>query len=197
MAALLSATGPSAFEDLERLICQDAGLAHRFLRLADSAFFAARLRVRSIRDALLRLGAQAVRRWALLLLLAGLTDSPSAAARHLLSVGLHRARVCELLARQDPAACPERAFTVGLLSVLPPLLNQTIDELLAELPVDAHLAAALLDDHAPEGRLLAAAIAHERGERENADGHPSLLAAISRIYAQSLLWADDTARQLS
>jgi EAL and modified HD-GYP domain-containing signal transduction protein len=196
LAALLGATGPGAFEEIERLICQDAGLAHRFLRLADSAFYTARARVRSVRDALLRLGAAPVRRWVLLLLLAGLTDSPSGAARHLLGVGLHRARLCELLAGQDAAACPERAFTTGLLSILPALLDQPIEELLAELPLDERLSAALIHHRAPEGALLVAAIAYERGERDNPAAGPSLLAAISRIYAEALLWADDTARRL-
>ncbi len=195
LAALLGATGPGAFEDIERLICQDAGLAHRFLRLADSAFYTARAPVRSVRDALLRLGAAPVRRWVLLLILAGLTDSRSGAARHLLGVGLHRARLCELLARQA-AACPERAFTIGLLSILPALLDQPIEELLAELPLDEQVSAALIDHRAPEGALLVAAIAYERGERENPAGDPSLLAAISRIYAEALLWADDTVGRL-
>ena len=192
LAALLGATGPGAFEDIERLICQDAGLAHRFLRLADSAFYTARDRVRSVRDALLRLGAGPVRRWAVLLVLAGLADSSSPAAHHLLGVGLHRARLCELLAREDAAACPDRAFTAGLLSVLPALLQQPIEPLLDELPVDERLSAALVGHRGPEGALLAAALAYERGERADLDGHPTLLAAISRIYAESLLWADDT-----
>lgn len=199
MAALtevLTATGPGAFEDLERLIAQDAGLAQRFLRLAGSAFYATRGRVRSIRDALARLGAEAVRRWALMLVLAGLVDSSSDAHRHLLGVGLHRARICDLLARQDPDASRDRAFSVGLLSVLPGLVGQTMDALVAELPVDEHLARALTQHEEREGRLLAAVIAYENGERENAEGDPPLLAAITRIYAEALLWADETAHRL-
>jgi len=193
LAEALNATGQTAFEQLERLICRDVGLAHRFLRLADSALYARRARVRSIRDALARLGADAVRRWALMLTLVGVTDTSSQAARVLLGVGLHRARVCELLARQELNADPDRAFTAGLLSVLPGLVDRPMDELVAELPVDDRLASALIDHLGAEGRLLAAMIAYEDGQRASADGFPPLLAAITRIYAQSLLWADDTA----
>lgn len=39
-------------------------------------------------------------------------------------------------------------------------------------------------------------IAYEDGEGENVDGFPPLLAAITRICAQSLLWADDAANEL-
>ena len=192
VAQALNATGEGAFEQLERLIGRDVGLAHRFLRLADSAFYARGARVRSIRDALSRLGADAVRRWALMLTLAGVTDTSSETARVLLGVGLHRARTCELLAGHEVHADPDAAFTVGLLSVLPGLVDRPMDELVAELPVDERLAAALVDHLGAEGRLLAAMIAYEDGQRENADGFPPLLAAISRIYAESLLWADDT-----
>jgi uncharacterized delta-60 repeat protein len=156
----------------EQLICRDVGLAHRFLRLADSAFYARRARVRSIRDALARLGADAVRRWALALALAGLTDTSSETARALLGVALHRARVCELLARQELAADPDAAFTVGLLSVLPGLIDRPMEELVAELPLDYRLARALMDHLGAEGSLLAAMIAYEDGQRENADGRP-------------------------
>jgi hypothetical protein len=57
------------------------------------------------------LGSVAVRRWATLLVLAGVTDRPN----HLLELGLSRARLCELLAMRDDEADTERAFTVGLL----------------------------------------------------------------------------------
>ena len=197
LAAVLTATGPGAFEDLERLICQDAGLAHRFLRLADSAFYAGRSPVRSVRDALARLGARAVRRWGLVLVMAGLADTSSSTVRHLLGVGLHRARICQLLARDTPDACPDRAFSSGLLSILPALTDQPIAELVAELPLDDRLARALCEHHGAEGELLAAAIAYGRGDRENTEGHPPLLTAITRIYTEALLWADDAVHELS
>lgn len=191
LSALATVAEGCSFEELERLISQDAGLAHRFLRLSNSAFFAARAHARSVHDALLRLGSEAVRRWTLLLLLSGLTDTGSSAARHQLGVGLHRARICELVAREHPSACPTRAFTAGLLSVLPNLLGRPIGEILDELRVDQRLRDALGEQQGPEGRLLAAIRAYEHGQCETDRDQPPELAAISRIYAHALLWADD------
>jgi c-di-GMP phosphodiesterase len=197
LATALDAGGAASFEDLERLIVQDAGLSCRFLRLAGSAAYAGRAPAGSIRQALARLGEHATRRWLVIMLLAGLTDAgPGSAARHMLGVGLHRARICELLARDSADACAETAFTAGLLSVLPALVDQPISDLVAEVPLHPRLAQALLDYQGPEGRLLAAMIAYEDGERENADGDPRLLAAITRIYAGSLLWADEAVSHL-
>jgi c-di-GMP phosphodiesterase len=80
------------------MITQDAGLAYKLVRLANSAFVGARGRVTSVRGALARMGSVNVRRWAMLLSLAGLTDRP----QHLLATGLLRARQCELLAAPMP-----------------------------------------------------------------------------------------------
>lgn len=196
LAAVLRAEGPDAFEELERVICHDAGLAHRFLRVADCALYARRTRVRSVHDALARVGTETARHWALMTIVGGMADTRSPAARHFLGVGLHRARVCQLLARQRRDACPDRAFSVGLLSILPVLTREPVDELLCDLPLDERLAGALADHLGAEGQMLAAILAHESGQRANAENHPRLLAAVSRVYADALLWADDHAGRL-
>jgi EAL and modified HD-GYP domain-containing signal transduction protein len=196
LSALSTVAEACSFEELERLITQDAGLSHRFLRLSNSAFFAARAQAGSVHDALLRLGSEAVRRWMLLLLLSGLNDTGSPGARHQLGVGLQRARICELLARERPGACPTRAFSVGVLSVLPGLLGRPMAEILDELPVDQRLHQALSEQQGPEGRLLAAIQAYEHSHREDDRAQPPDLTDIGRIYAHALVWADDIAAQI-
>jgi EAL and modified HD-GYP domain-containing signal transduction protein len=185
--ATLVRAGPLEFEELEELISRDAGLSQRFLRLANSAFYAARSPVGSIRRALVRLGTDTVRQWALLLLVSGLRDRPD----HLLTLALQRARLCELIAHEHPTAEPDRAFTTGLLSTLDALLNRPMDELLAELPLDERLTKALLERDGPEGQLLAVVIAYERGNFEACAQHGISLASLSGAYRQALEWADE------
>jgi EAL and modified HD-GYP domain-containing signal transduction protein len=193
----LASGGPEAFDQLERLIIRDAGLAHRFLRLAGSAFFSPRGPIRSVRHALARLGAETTRRWVILLLLAGLTDAaPDSPAAYLLGLGLHRARLCEVLAGEIDDADPDAAFTCGLLSVLPALLERSMADLLTELSLGERLTRALLEHHGAEGELLAALIAYENGARRAGEAQAPLHAAIRRIYASCLLWAEDTRAQL-
>jgi EAL and modified HD-GYP domain-containing signal transduction protein len=197
LSEVLRTGGPTAFDELERIIVQDAGLAHRFLRLAGSAFFSPRRPVQSVRHALARLGAETTRRWVMLLLLAGLSDAAGdSPAAHLLGLGLHRARLCMVLAGQTGDADPDAAFTCGLLSVLPALLERSMDSLLGELSLDPRLTRALLDHEGGEGRLLAALIAYENGARRGAEGQAPLQEAIRRIYATCLLWAEETRAQL-
>jgi c-di-GMP phosphodiesterase len=192
--SMLAARGDlSSFESLERVIVEDPGLAHKLVRLANSAFFGGRHPVGSIRQALMMLGSVAVRRWATLLVLAGVTDRPN----HLLELGLSRARLCELLALRDEEADSERAFTVGLFSVVDALLRMPMPQLLEELPFDERTKGALTDHHGPEGRILAGVLAYESGDFERCTTRGVSLLDIARAYRDALDWTTDAALQLA
>ena len=187
LGALIDSGADWTFERLEAAIRQDAGLSHRFLRLVNSAAFYARAPVGSIREALVRLGTVPVRRWLMLLILAGLSDQP----QHLLATALQRARLCELVASNDAAMEPDRAFTAGLLSVLDALLGQPMDEIVRELRLDERLSAALLDRAGPEGELLLAVLAYERGDFDDPALHGIDPAGIAEAYISSLGFSDE------
>jgi c-di-GMP phosphodiesterase len=182
-----------SLEDLERHISEDPGLAYRFVRLANSAFFAARSPVGSIRQALMRLGVVAVRRWLLLLSLSRMTDRP----QHLLNTAVHRARLCEVLARESPATIPELAFTAGLFSVVDALLGRPIRELVTELRLDPRLATAIVDHRGPEGGLLAAVLAYERGDFAALADYGVHLRTVAGAYWHAAEWADDATALLA
>jgi len=193
LSQLIAPDRQASFEEIERVISQDAGLAHKLVRLASSAFVGTRTQVGSVRQALILLGTVAVRRWAMLLALSGLTDRP----QHLLTVGLVRARLCELLADAHPVAAPDRAFTVGLFSVVDALLGKPMQALLDELPFDSRITHALLDHDGPEGRLLAAVLAYERGDFNDVPRFGVGLPALAGAYREAIDWADGVAVQLA
>jgi EAL and modified HD-GYP domain-containing signal transduction protein len=191
--SMLAARGDmSSFEQLERVIVEDPGLSHKLVRLANSAFFGNRHRVGSIRQALMMLGSVAVRRWATLLVLAGVTDRPN----HLLELGLTRARLCELLAARDPDADSERAFTIGLFSVVDALIRMPMSQLLEELPFDERTRLALIEHAGPEGRVLGGVLAFEAGDFDACAPRVSLI-DIARAYRDALDWTSDAALQLA
>jgi EAL and modified HD-GYP domain-containing signal transduction protein len=192
--SMLAARGDlSSFESLERVIVEDPGLSHKLVRLANSAFFGGRQPVGSIRQALMKLGSVAVRRWATLLVLAGVTDRPN----HLLELGLTRARLCELIANRDNEADAERAFTVGLFSVVDALLRMPMPQLLEELPFDDRAKGALADHVGPEGRILAGVLAYEAGDFERCVTRGVSLIQIARAYRDALDWTTDATLQLA
>ncbi len=170
-----------SFEEVERAVVTDPGLSVGVLRLLHTASRAVPNRVASVRQALVLLGADAVRQWALLVALAGVGPAGDAA----LASGLLRARVCELLAGREAAAQPDSAFAVGLLSVLDALTGAPLQDALRELPLDEDVCAALLHRRGPMGALLERACAAERGE-----------GADDAVMAPALRWADGVLRDL-
>src|SRR4051812_33105963 len=124
------------FEDLEQAIVRDVGLSHKLLRYANSALFARSQKVGSVREAMMLLGANNVRRWATVLVMGGMP-----AQRHVLLVpALVRARTCELLS--DGPARRDRAFTVGMFSVINRLLGLPMREALETLPLSEDVTSA-------------------------------------------------------
>jgi EAL and modified HD-GYP domain-containing signal transduction protein len=177
----------TSFEQLERVIAEDPGLSHKLVRLANSAFFGVRRPIGSIHDALLQLGSIVVRRWAMLLMLASVTDRPT----HLLEVGLLRARLCELVAARHPGAEADRAFTAGLFSVVAALIGTPMREMLAELPFDDRMTRALADHAGPEGAVLAGVLAYEVGDFRACSEHGVSLVDIAHAFREALDWSND------
>jgi c-di-GMP phosphodiesterase len=166
---------------------RDAGLSHKLLRYANSAHVSPLRPIASLRHALTMIGAVAIRRWGLLLALSGLRDAPN----HLLSTAMLRGRMAELLAPKMDAA-PDRAFTAGLFSLLDAMTGRDMEDVVGELPFDDRLADALLRREGPEGSVLRATLAFERGDFDDAAAHarPEVLAD---AYRQAIVWSDQFA----
>ena len=179
------------FEDLERTIVRDVGLSHKLLRFSNSALFFPFQRVGSVHQAMTILGTRAVRRWAAALVLSGVPDQPHV----LLVTALVRARMCELLA-DDPAR-RDRAFTVGMFSVINRLLGMPMREVLEALPLSDDVVAALLRGEGPEGRSLRVVLAWELGDFSAAEAIPGGSERVARAYRNAVAWADESAAALT
>jgi c-di-GMP phosphodiesterase len=108
----------------------------------------------------------------------------------LLELALHRARMCETLGGGDSAAEREAYFTVGLFSVADALMGQPMEDVLADLPFDEEIRAALLRHEGPKGELLAALLAYERGEfPELPSRHAAEGKSLAAAYREALDWA--------
>jgi len=164
------------FDELHAVISADLGLSYRLLRYINSAYFTRRHRLASVREALTMLGVQRIRLWATLIVLAGMTDSPS----ELIVTAMLRAKLCELLAGER-GHDPDAAFTTGLLSALEALAGAPMGEVLELLPLSEEVADALLHHDGPLGEILRAVLLHEE------DG----LSGLSpEIYLQAVAWVE-------
>ena len=176
------------FDSLQDIIGRDVALSYNLLRFINSAFFALPRRVESIRDALVLLGLMNVQKWATLMTLADADDKP----QELVSTAIVRARMCETLARNYQHKDPDGFFTVGLFSVVDAMMDTSMVELLAQLPLSREIIEALLNYEGQKGRVLRAVIAYERGAFGELGDLPPTRVPLADVYSEAVQWATET-----
>lgn len=178
---------------LENLVKRDVSLTMRVLRSVNSAAFAIRQPITSVRHALVMLGLNQVRQWASIWAMAGLN---SGGTPEVVSVALLRARSCEMVGTEwSGAEAGAELFLLGMCSMLDAILDQPLETAIAELQLTDHVREALLGGSHPMRTILDAVVAHEQGDWDRA-AHlleglglpPSLLPA---AYADALRWMRD------
>lgn len=147
----------------------DAKLGVNLIRIVNTAGNAGRVRLESIEDGVRHLGLRQLSRWVSLLLYA--QGSGGGIHDPLLTTAVHRGRLMELVVeaasgRRTVQVEKERAFLVGMLSLVDALLGRPIEAVVRELRLGPDIAAALIGREGELGRLLLLAEATERGEVE-------------------------------
>jgi EAL and modified HD-GYP domain-containing signal transduction protein len=174
---------------LEVLVKQDASISLRVLRCVNSAGFAIRRDVSSIREALVLLGVGPIRKWAAIWCLAGLSAGRTA---ELATLALVRARSCERLGAGIRDVAGEELFLVGLCSLLDAMLDKPMEEALAHVPLSPAVQQALLGGETSMRYLLDAVVAYERGQWDDAIQAARTAtaseAALPAAYAEALAW---------
>jgi c-di-GMP-related signal transduction protein len=181
--------------DIESLVKHDASMSYRVLRCINSAAFGVRREIHSIRQAIMLLGLDQVRRWASIWALAGVNEGGT---HELATVAILRARCCERLAQLLTGADNGAYFLLGLCSLLDTMLSQPMERAIADLPLSGDMRKALLGLPSVSRSMLDAVIAYERGAWSDAQqvfgGTKMNLFMLRDAYADALRWARELAR---
>jgi EAL and modified HD-GYP domain-containing signal transduction protein len=187
--------------ELEKVFKQEPGLVVNLLRLTNSVASGVRTHITSLRHAITVLGRRQLQRWLQLLLFA---NQQGGTASPLLQLAATRGRLMELLAEKlkgKAPELPEQAFMTGIMSLMPSLLNQSMADILVQLPVAPAMAQALGEARAGQlGGLLQLAEASETGDIGLIE---TLLPQLSGINAgilnnalsQALAWANKVGQE--
>jgi c-di-GMP-related signal transduction protein len=180
-------------KQLDELIAQDVAFSYRILRYVNSASLALPRKIESIHQAVVILGLQTIKSWTTLLAMSQVDNKPA----ELVVTAMVRAKMAEGLARAIHADQPESFFTVGLFSALDALMDNSMEEILTQLPLADHIAEALLHHRGLHGDILDCVLAYERGRWENL-GCSSQLGThkIRDCYLEALQWASEVCQQL-
>lgn len=148
--------------ELENLFKKDVALTFKLLRYINSAGFGLSCEIQSIRHAVSVLGMKPLYRWlSLLLVTAGSGPTAPALAR----TAVTRGRMCELLGQGHlPRTDQDNLFIIGLFSLLPALLEISMELLLERVALPEAYADALLHYSGLYGPFLALAVAVESGD---------------------------------
>lgn len=130
------------FRGLSDLIQNEMVITYKLLRVVNSAAFGIQNKVTSIKQALNFLGENGIRKWASILLMAGLGEEKP---QEQVVSSLVRAKFCELLSCvpgwQNRGAS---LFLIGLFSQLDAIVGRPLPELLAELPLKEEISDGIL-----------------------------------------------------
>jgi len=182
-------SSPLDLHKLSNLVKRDASLTYRLLRLVNSPICAMRQEIHSIESALLIVGEDTFRRIATLAITSELAASQPAEVLHMAFV---RGRFCELAAS---FCClnPTEQYLLGLLSMLPAMLQKSMEELTPTLPLRNTIREALNGRSVPERIPLDWLEAHEQCAWTHCDQIVKTAELreddLIRCYEDALLWA--------
>lgn len=172
-------------ETIAKLVSQDAELSYRLLRIINSAAYGLSRKIKSIKEAVVFLGLNHLKRWIALLAFSSNDDTPPELLRTLLI----RGRSCELLAESLNKSSPDLYFTSGLFSGIDSLMGVDLDFLIKDLPLDNTIKQAILQYQGDAGIILKTMIQFEHADWGNIT--PDIPAQlINQSYFEAIKWCD-------
>ena len=174
-------------------------LAYNLLRMVNSAGSKLTTKISSLSHGLMVLGRRTLQRWVQLLLYA--TGKGGEVANPLMQLAATRAKLMELIAQQArPRDCDyiDRAFMVGMLSLLDVLMEEPLLEILAHMNLHEDIETALLRRNGDLGELLALCWELESGDavavQERLRARPGLTVdALNGAQLEAMGWANNIA----
>ena len=169
----------------------DAALAYKLLRLINSGVFPIQSQISSLKQALVYLGHERLKKFVSLIVTAHTAGKKPA---ELMQVCVVRARFCELVAKKVNKSQSGEAFLTGLFSLLDAILDQPMSLLVEKLPFPDEIKTALLGDKNTLYYILNVVKAYETGSWWALEQAVLLLnidsAILPPLYQQSVDWAD-------
>lgn len=155
-------------QGIARLIEKDLGLSYKILRLANTVNFGTQFPVRSIQQALVRVGTQHLIQWMHLFLLNGVRTVEN---NELVKASMIRGKMMALLCAEIGRDAQESDyFIAGIFSSIDRILNDSMSHIIDGLPLDDEVKNALLGSPNEIRRVLDSVLAFEEARWETLAG---------------------------
>ncbi|MBQ4846505.1 HDOD domain-containing protein [Pseudoalteromonas sp. MMG005] len=183
------------FKEVQQRVAKDLSLTARILKLANAKAGDNKIEMKSIAQAVVYLGEDAIRQFVRVLALSELgLDKPA----ELTKMGLMRARFIELFLAPGGDEMAEQGYLIGLMSILDAILEIELSVVISEFSLDSSLSSALLNYQGLMGGALRLALEIEHNNWQEAEAilnairpatnktHLFDLAMQSRTYADDI-----------
>jgi EAL and modified HD-GYP domain-containing signal transduction protein len=180
------------FVDLERLIAPDVGLSYKLLRYINSAFFARAQSIASIQQALVYMGEAEIRRFVSLVAISGLAQGKP---DELVRAACIRGKFCEMLSDYAlGSVTPSELFTLGMFSLIDAIIDQPMEKIMRDLPLDERIKSALVQRKGDLMGYLGLVEFYEKGQWPLVSRVAAALkipeGKLPDIYAKACQWAN-------
>ncbi len=183
--------------EVEDAFKEHADLTYSLMRIVNSAGSGLTTKISSLKHGLMVLGRGPLTRWVQLLLYA--SDKGNKTVSPLMQLAATRGKFMELVAQQENTAAHEyadRAFMVGMLSLLDALLGEALPEILKRINLHVDVETALLYHDGELGNLLSLCKKLEAGDyefvRDTIFSHSSLnMNELMKAQLDAMAWANN------
>ena len=108
----------------------------------------------------------------------------------LLVIAIIRARMCEELGTNIDKSMKDIYFTAGLFSVIDALMDSSMQDIVAQLPLSIELKDALLEQKGIIGEALKCCIAIERADWNKVEFSNLEQKTIQKAYFEAVIWSN-------
>jgi c-di-GMP-related signal transduction protein len=180
------------FDKVESIISRDVAISYKLLRYINSAFYRRAATVSSIKQAMLLLGENGIRSF---LSLIAMTKLGKNKPDELIRSSIIRAKFCELLGGKKAAGIDSsELFTLGLFSSIDAILDDTMENLMAKLPLSNDLKETLIHKEGKLNNYLGLTVSYEKGDWEGVSKFSNSIIvndqALPQYFLNAINWAD-------
>lgn len=175
-------------EQIEEIIKRDAALSYSLLKIVNSAYFALRRRVSSIRQALVTMGISQLKQWVYLLSFNNDFDNDES-LEATMKMSFLRANYAMALSDyvQDLPIIRSEVYMMGMFSTLQFMIDAPLEEILEEVPVAQEIKDALIRQEGICGTLYKLILSYENAEWKNVRVLADQLGIPSGLLAQTYM----------
>lgn len=188
-----------AAQDLEKAIAADPSITYRLLRFLNSAAFGFSIKISSIRHAVTLLGIKRLKNWLRMVILSDLLGNKTP---ELYVMALNRGKLLEELVAEGQLQREnaETLFLFGLLSLMEPMLDTPMVDLVDQLPLPDDIKKGYLDQQTIYNKYLKLLSALEHSEPQTIRQLCTELNLAEKVLAEvslrSMVWANNMHNQI-